>query len=962
LVDEWVLVRLSEPLIERGIDGTLALETGRDQLDAAIDRLGIRRIELAITPTDQGRSDPETFRGYGLDRIYKFHLPPGADVFAAVAELRNVTGVAHVEADYFVEVLTRNPGDQLSPDAAPNDPLFADQWALDNRGQSGGTADADISAQEAWDHTSGGPVLIGFLDTGVDTDHEDLWAKLDLDDAWDFINDDDDPEDDNGHGTGMAGILAASTDNGLGMAGVCWGCRILPIKAFDDNATGTYSTMADAFVWATDHGARVQNMSAGKAFGSDTLLRAVGYAADAGSVITAAAGNSPGVLRYPAGYRETIALGGTDHDDRLCSFSARGEAIDLVAPAEVILSTQMNGEYKDDWTGTSCAAPHAAGVVGLIATVNPSLGREEARHLLHAGADDEVGDPVQDTPGFDTYHGWGRLNADRSVRGALSNVSLRVEGKSATRIHLDTSSPGAESYDFVRGDLASLREEPTGVDVGDVVCLENDSPDPDLAGDEDTATPSPGSAFFYLARANHAATTASYGGSSRHRDRLVRVNPDWSVSGEQEGQYLGDACSPAGDVNADGYDDVVVISDGWDGTAGPDVGRADLYLGGPSGLADSPAWTQEGDRAHAIGYGAAAAGDVNGDGYADVVITAPYLDLEFEDQGRGSLYLGSANGLSEDPDWTYDGSAEDDYMGSWAEGIGDVNGDGYDDLAICAMGYDADHLDGGRVLVFYGSPTGLPETPNWHIDGNQEGAQICSSAAYGLETPDVNADGYDDLIIASIYYDGPDTDEGRAWVHLGGPGGPSDTADTVLEIDQAHARFGWGGLAGDVNADGYDDLVLGAYYYDHGETNEGGAWVFLGSPGGVDPTPAWSTEGEQNSAELGYVPSRAGDIDGDGYDDIVIGAMEYDEERTNGGLARVHRGTATGVSDEVFWSTVGTQTLDELGYVTTSAGDVNGDGEEDLLIAIIHYHRDHPDQGRAVVYYGPLPFTTDCPR
>lgn len=506
----WFLVRLAEPIaVDPSSDGPLRLETGFPAVDALIEVTGVREIERALPISARAPRFPEAFRRHGLDRTYTFHVAAGTDILSLVDRFAALPAVELAEPDYIGQ----------GGDVVPDDPRFFDQWGLDQ------AADADVDAPEAWATTVGGDVVIAILDTGIDSDHEDLAGKILP--GYDFANNDANPEDDHGHGTNVASISAAITDNATGMAGSCWTCPVMPVKVLDANNSGFYSWWADAIVWATDHGARVINLSAGGTSGSQTLLSGVRYAYDAGVIhVSITHNDNAGSIRYPGRYVETITIGGTDSLDRRASpfcYSAQsgsnyGPEIDIVAPGELILGAATWGGYSS-WCGTSQAAPLVAGLVGLVETLYPSVGREEARHLLQSAAEDEVGRVSEDTPGFDIYHGWGRVNMDRTVRGAAASVTLRVDGKSATRVYFDSANPLADSYDFVRGDLGALAESVTGVDLGTVVCLEDDSTDPDTAGDEDAETPESGTGFVYIGRFNATPGPGGYGGSSSNRDR-----------------------------------------------------------------------------------------------------------------------------------------------------------------------------------------------------------------------------------------------------------------------------------------------------------------------------------------------------------------------------------------------------------------------------------------------------------
>jgi subtilisin family serine protease len=194
--------------------------------------------------------------------------------------------------------------------------------------------------------------------------------------------------------------------------------------------------------------------------------------------------------------------------------------MDVVAPAVDVVRADLGGGYSTG-CGNSFAGPQVSGLLGLVLSLNPAAGREEMRHLVRAGANDEVGAPAQDTPGFDEFFGWGRLNMHRTLQATEASITLRVDGVTLTRPYFSSVNPLAVSYDFIRGNLESFSESAAGVILGTVLCLENDSPDPDTSGNEDSAVPALGSAFFYLGRFNAAPGPGSLGGSSRNRDRMA---------------------------------------------------------------------------------------------------------------------------------------------------------------------------------------------------------------------------------------------------------------------------------------------------------------------------------------------------------------------------------------------------------------------------------------------------------
>ena len=222
----------------------------------------------------------------------------------------------------------------------PSDALFAQQWALNNTGQTGGTADADIDAPEAWDVITGSTdILIAVVDTGVDYTHPDLSdgrVRTDID--RDFVNNDNDAKDDQGHGTHVAGIIAAAA-NGSGTVGILWQASILPVKVLSAQGSGSADQVAQGIQYAADQGARVINMSLGAPLCSQTIADAVNYAFDKGAVIVAAAGNDGSVVGYPARHERVVAVAATDSKDRRATFSNRGPEVDVAAPGVAILST-----------------------------------------------------------------------------------------------------------------------------------------------------------------------------------------------------------------------------------------------------------------------------------------------------------------------------------------------------------------------------------------------------------------------------------------------------------------------------------------------------------------------------------------------------------------------------------------------------------------------------------------------
>ena len=325
--------------------------------------------------------------------------------------------------------------------AIPNDEYLPMQWHLHNIGQFGYIPDADINALEAWDITTGDPnIVIAIVDNGVDANHPDLVNNLVP--GYDFFDDDDSTDserDNNGyidnHGTMCAGLAAAQGNNYIGVMGVTWNCKIMPIRiSWGDEDLNKISNaeIATAFRWAADHGADILSNSWG--FANQIVQSAIiditkigGMGRDGkGCVVLAASGNGNAAVIQPAAFREAIAVGATGENDIRRDYSCFGPELDITAPSGSIpwgtlglMSTDISGDEgsrKTDYTsgcnGTSTATPITAGVVALMLSTEPDLTSHEIRHFLTRSARD-LGQP-----GRDNYYGWGRVDA----RAALDMI------------------------------------------------------------------------------------------------------------------------------------------------------------------------------------------------------------------------------------------------------------------------------------------------------------------------------------------------------------------------------------------------------------------------------------------------------------------------------------------------------------------------------------------------------------
>ncbi len=426
--------------------------------------------------------------------------------------------------------------------------------------------------------------------------------------------------------------------------------------------------------------------------------------------------------------------------------------------------------------------------------------------------------------------------------------------------------------------------------------------------------------------------------------------PSWSTEGAGAEAWLGAAVSAGGDVNGDGYADVLLGSPGFDGGESNE-GRALAFLGSAAGPSATASWTGESNQGWAaFGYSVASAGDVNGDGYADVIVGAYAFDAGQNNEGRAFLFLGSPTGTSATPSWTAEGDQAGAYFGSSVATAGDVNGDGYSDVIVGAYNHDGGETNEGRAYVFLGSPAGPAASPAWTAESNQAGADFGRSVA---SAGDVNGDGYADVIVGSPLYSNGQTAEGRVFVYLGSPWGVSPAADWTAESNQGWVSLGRSvGTAGDVNGDGYADVIVGAPSYDHGQTEEGRVFVYLGSTNGLGATPAWSAEGDQAFAHFGWSAATAGDVNGDGYSDVIVGALDFDGDDSGEGRAYVFLGSATGPAPTPVWTADGDQAAAGFGVSVETAGDVNGDGYADVLVGASRFDGGQTEEGGAFLFLG----------
>ena len=432
--------------------GKISLSTGNISLDKKITKNKINGIRTLFKLNNGNQI---LFEKYGMARIYEFSIEKNSpvDIKKVISEFNTDQNVEFSEPVFigrsagFRELQPKNVSGPLISSNAPNDEMFYRQWYLQNSGSvapssGGGPAKvgADIKILSAWEIENGNEnVIVAILDSGIKDDHPDLrnriWINKNeipdngidddnngyIDDVrgWDFAYDDRKPDDGFGHGTNIATVIGANVNNSIGFAGIDEKCKMMNCKNLNSDNSGEYGWWAESIKYAVDNGAKIINMSEGGDDYSKVLKTAIDYAVESDVLITAAMMNKgDGRDYYPASYKGVFAVGATDTDDKRCrkfswgGGSCWGKHISVVAPGNKIygLDYESNTNYEVYWSGTSQSTAIVSGIASLLLAQDISRSGEDLKRIIRNSSKDLVGDPKEDSPGWDKYYGFGRVD------------------------------------------------------------------------------------------------------------------------------------------------------------------------------------------------------------------------------------------------------------------------------------------------------------------------------------------------------------------------------------------------------------------------------------------------------------------------------------------------------------------------------------------------------------------------
>lgn len=428
----------------------------------------------------------------------------------------------------------------------------------------------------------------------------------------------------------------------------------------------------------------------------------------------------------------------------------------------------------------------------------------------------------------------------------------------------------------------------------------------------------------------------------------IDTAPSTTLEGNQFEARYGESVSSAGDVNGDGYGDVLIGAK-WFENGQSNEGAVFLHYGSQIGLVATPAATIESNQAEGwLGSAVASAGDVNGDGYSDIIIGCYTFDHGQNDEGQVFIYHGAAASVGPTPSIVSGSSVSAALLGAAVSSAGDIDGNGLDDIVVGAPHYDGGQVNEGAIFVSYGDvATGTNSAVKREINMSQAkfGGSVSGAG-------DVNGDGYADVIVGAVgAVNGVHL--GAAYLYSGGPQGLGTIYTPLYKGNQ-----GFGAAvsdAGDVNGDGFDDVIVGAPNFNApGAAGAGAVYIFTGSTNYLDNLQTIYVTSGIGNTHLGNSLDNAGDINGDGYSDIIAGASAFSQNHPNEGAVFTWHGSSAGIPTNALYNKLiqPDQNDAAMGTSVASAGDVNGDGFFDVIVGLPGYSNGQNQEGTARVYYG----------
>lgn len=773
----------------------------------------------------------------------------------------------------------------------PNDPYFPYQWGLRSAGAFGAIHDLDIDADEAWDTETGdASIKILVIDVGVEQDHPDINQLA----GGDFtgagggggpVNACDN------QGTNVAGCITGIMNNSAGIAGVAPDCKVVSAKAFeanlscDDGWSGIASFTVDALAFGETEGCKVSCNSNQYGFTSGAIDAAYASTKTNGMVHFCMAGYSGTAgVKYPGTIPEVNAVSSVSF---LGAVASRfGPEVSVSAPGWLIYTTDRTG--VDGYFGgdhnyfyVSGATSIAAGVAALILSQEPTLTPDEVESKLQCSATD-IG-----TVGFDNEFGNGLVNAARAVSGLYG-----ADGDGDLAEDVCDNCPGLYNPDQLDTD----RDE-----IGEVCDACPNDPNNDIDGDGDC-----GDVDNCPDVANPGQEDADNDGIG---DACDCITESITVTGQAAYDIFGFSVNRAGDINNDGFGDIIVGARYNDG-GGPNAGRAYVYSGRDGGLL----YTVTGSGANADFGGSVAGGfDFNNDGYDDFIVGARGNN---GGEGLVNVYSGANGAILH----TYFGNAGDN-IGTSVAGIPDIDGDNIPDLIVGGR----QSTGPGVVRIYSGFDWSLIRTHNGVSSADWFGYIVADAG-------DVNNDGTHDVIIGAPNNDAAGNNAGQAYVFAGDDGAPLHTFTGQFDFD--NFGFSVSGTGGDINGDNYDDVVVGAYGYTGDETY-GRVYVYSG----INGAQLFTLTGSIVYGQNGFSVAGLGDVNGDNVPDILVGEPAADR-------VRIYSGLTQGVIETFSSGNSG----DWLGRFVANAGDINGDGVNDAIVGAYLNDAAGTDAGRAFVY------------